>query len=82
MYDLYRTARLQTLPDLDSFCVVVATVEEGDHLIEDVRRGNDQRWRDQYFLSPVPNGRVVVLIVGCLKSNEIARIEKTGAHLP
>lgn len=43
VYDLYCIARLQTLPDLNSFRVTVTTVEEGDYLIEDIRRGNDQR---------------------------------------
>jgi len=82
MYDLYRITRLQALPDLDGLFVAVATVEEGDHFIEDIRCGDNEGWRGQDFISPVPNGRVVVLIVGGLKSNEIARIEKTGAHLP
>jgi hypothetical protein len=72
----------QALPDLDGFCVTVPTVEEGDHLIEDIRCGNDQRRRDQNVISPVPDGRVVMLVVGCFKGDEVARVEKTGGHLP
>jgi len=66
--------------DFHSLNMPISAVEKCDHFIKH-KGGSDQRWTRANEVLPMIFRRYVVFVVGCLKGDEVARIDEKGVDI-
>lgn len=77
--NLNHAALAEPVSDFHSLLVTPSTIEKRDRLVEDVGCRDDRRECGSY-LSPVPCGLLVVLVVRDFDGDQIASIQKDRGH--